>query len=68
MVDEKLLKLAAEFPTNGFGRYYGRIRNEGLKWNHKRVKRVYDNLHLNLRRKRKRRLPVREKQSLQLFD
>jgi putative transposase len=68
MVEQKLLKLALQFPTNGFGRYYGRIRNEGLKWNHKRVKRVYDKLHLNLRRKIKRRLPAREKQPLQTPD
>lgn len=57
----KLQSLAEQYPTRGFGVYYGRIRNEGLVWNHKRVKRVYDNLKLNIRRKHKRRLPNREK-------
>lgn len=61
----KLQSLAEKHPTRGFGVYYGRIRNEGLVWNHKRVKRVYDLLKLNIRRKRKRRLPNREKIALE---
>jgi putative transposase len=60
----KLQSLAEKHPTRGFGVYYGRIRNEGLKWNHKRVKRVYNLLKLNMRRKHKRRLPNREKIAL----
>lgn len=61
----KLEQLAQKLPTRGFSVYYGRIRNEGLQWNHKRVKRVYKLLKLNIRRKRKRRLPQREKVPLQ---
>lgn len=61
----KLQSLAEQHPTRGFGVYYGRIRNEGLRWNHKRVKRIYDLLKLNLRRKHKRRLPNREKIALE---
>lgn len=61
----KLQSLAEKLPTRGFGVYYGRIRNEGLIWNHKRVKRVYDLLKLNIRRKHKRRLPNREKLPLE---
>lgn len=64
----KLQDLAQKHPTRGFGVYYGRIRNEGLKWNHKRVKRVYDLLKLNIRRKHKRRLPNREKIALEQPD
>lgn len=64
----KLQSLAEKHPTRGFGVYYGRIRNEGLKWNHKRVKRVYDLLKLNIRRKHKRRLPNREKVALEQPD
>lgn len=65
-VENKLRELAEALPTRGFASYFGRIRNEGLIWNHKRVKRVYDKLGLNIRRKKKRRLPAREKQSLQV--
>jgi putative transposase len=64
----KLQDLAAKHPTRGFGVYYGRIRNEGLIWNHKRVKRVYNLLRLNIRRKHKRRLPNREKIALEQPD
>jgi putative transposase len=60
----KLNVLAEELPTRGFDSYYGRIRAEGLKWNRKRVLRIYRMLKLNIRRKRKRRLPARIKQPL----
>lgn len=60
----KLQELADKKPTRGFPYYYGRIRNEGFQWNHKRVKRVYNKLKLNKRRKHKRRLPHRLKEPL----
>lgn len=59
MVIDKLNELAENKPTRGFPYYFGRIRNEGLVWNHKRVKRIYNLLKLNKRRKHKRRLPPR---------
>lgn len=64
LVEQKLQELAEKKPTRGLGHYYGLIRNEGIIWNHKRVGRVYKKLKLNLRRKRKRRLPARVKQPL----
>lgn len=66
MVENKLNELSERLPTKGFWEYYGRIRNEGIVWNHKRIKRVYDKLGLNLRRRKKRRLPAREKQPLRV--
>lgn len=63
-VVDKLSQLAASKPMRGFPYYYGRIRNEGLQWNHKRVKRVYNKMKLNLRRKHKRRLALRSKEAL----
>lgn len=63
-VMDKLKELSDHKPTRGFPYYFGRIRNEGLLWNHKRVKRVYNKMKLNIRRKHKRRLPNRLKQSL----
>lgn len=55
----KLNELAERYPTRGFESYFGRMRLEGIKWNRKRVLRVYRTLSLKMRRKRKRRLPAR---------
>lgn len=66
VVIDKLKELAENKPSRGFPYYYRRIRNEGLVWNHKRVKRVYNVLRLNLRRKHKRRLPLRYREVLGL--
>ena len=63
-VENKLKELAEKKSTRGFEHYYGLIRNEGLIWNHKRVNRIYKKLGLNLRRKRKRRIPARVKHPL----
>jgi putative transposase len=60
----KLQQYAELFPTRGFDEYYGKIRNEGLIWNRKRVLRVYRSLQMKLRRKCKRRLPARVKEPL----
>ena len=60
----KLEQLAQEHPTRGFDDYFGRIRNEGLCWNHKRVRRVYRMMKLNIRRRHRRRIPRRIKEPL----
>jgi putative transposase len=60
-VIDKLRCYAEKMPTRGFGEYRKLIRKEGIKWNHKRIKRVYDLMKLNIRRKHKRRLPNRFK-------
>lgn len=54
--ESKLLELAEQYPTRGMDHYYGKIRMQGLIWNRKRVRRVYNKLNLKLRRKRKRRI------------
>ena len=53
-------------PQEGFWLSYHRIRNQGAMWNHKRVFRVYQEMGLSLRRKKKKRLPNRIKESLQV--
>lgn len=63
-VIEKLNELAENKPARGFPYYYRRMRNEGFVWNHKRVKRVYNMLNLNKRRKHKRRIPKRFREAL----
>ena len=64
----KLSELAEQLPTRGFDEYYGRIRQEGLPWNRKRVLRVYRKMRLGLRRKYKKRLPNRVREALQEPD
>ena len=61
---EELNKLINKHPSIGFWMCYHRIRNQGYKWNHKRVYRVYTNMNLNIRRRAKKRLPARVKQQL----
>ena len=63
-VEEKLRYYGEKLPARGFPEYYNRIRNEGLKWNHKRIRRVYRKLGMAHRRKIKRRIPNPEKRVL----
>jgi len=63
-VEQALYKHAQEHPREGFWKAYFRIRNSGLVINHKRVHRVYKRLGLALRRKVKKRLPARRKETL----
>jgi len=64
VVIEKLNELSERYPTRGFETYYGKIRLAGLTWNRKRVLRIYRNMNLKMRRKRKRRIPTRIKEAL----
>lgn len=59
-----LLQLAKEHIRWGFDKMRLFIRGRGYAWNHKRIRRVYCELKLNLRKKPKKRLPVREMKML----
>ena len=63
-VIEALNELVERHPRWGFWKCYGRMRLSGRPWNHKRVLRVYRQMRLNMPRRTKRRLPRRERQSL----
>jgi len=65
-LESKLIELADQLPHRGIDEYFGRLRAQGYSWGRKRVLRVYRKLGLQLRRKRKRRLPSRIKAPLTL--
>jgi putative transposase len=63
-IQRALTVLVNKHPTIGFWQIYYRLRNRGEKWNHKRLRRVYRAMKLNVQRKAKKRLPDRVKQPL----
>jgi len=65
-IEDALSALVSKHPTIGFWQSYHRFRNRGETWNHKRVRRVYRAMKLNIRRKAKYRLPERVKQALSM--
>ena len=63
-IQHALTELVSKHPTIGFWQCHYRLRNRGEKWNHKRVRRIYREMKLNIRRRAKKRLPERVKQPL----
>ena len=61
---DQLQQLIEKHPSIGFWQSYYRIRRKGFMWNHKKVYRVYTDMKLNIRRRYRKRLPQRVKQSL----
>lgn len=57
-VEAKLMEYAqGKLANRGCPEYYKRIRKKGIRWNHKRVERVYRKLAMSKRKKLKRRIP-----------
>jgi putative transposase len=63
-IKQVLQTLAERKPTWGFGKMLAYLKQQGHPWNHKRIRRIYCALRLNLTVKIKKRLPKREMQPL----
>lgn len=59
MIKTLLRQLSTRYPAYGFKILFASLRNQGYGWNHKRVRRIYCELKLNLKRKPKKRLAKR---------
>ena len=64
-IQEQLLALASKKLRWGFPKMFAYLRNQGYKWNHKRVRCIHRELGLNLRIKPRKRLPKRDPQPLE---
>ena len=58
-IEHELRQLAESQPPWGCRKMSDYLRNQGHRWNHKRIRRVYRDLALNLHRKPKKRLAAR---------
>jgi putative transposase len=63
-VKERLTTMAHQFPKWGCPQLHEQLRRAGFVINHKRTERIYRELGLKLRRRRRRRLPVGVRQVL----
>lgn len=63
-IQQELRSLAERHPRWGCDKMTHYLRNQGQAWNHKRIRRVYCEMALNLHRKPKKRLPARMAQAL----
>ena len=63
-IKQMLLEVAVRKPRWGIRKMVDYLKNQGYAWNHKRIRRVYCELGLNLRVKPKKRLPARTPQPL----
>ncbi len=63
-IESVLTRLAAEYKSWGCKKMIQWMRLEGHRWNHKRIRRVYRKMKLNLRVKPRKRVPSRNPKPL----
>lgn len=63
-IEQLLDELVSRHPAIGLWQCHYRLRNRGLRVNHKKLRRVYRKMNLNIRRRSRKRLPERVKQPL----
>jgi putative transposase len=63
-LQDALSALTTKHVAIGYWQCCYRLWNKGYQWNHKRIYRVYTDMKLNIRRRAKKRLPERIKQTL----
>ena len=63
-IRQYLLQLAARHKRWGFDKMMFKIKMDAKPWNHKRVRRIYNELNLNIRLKPRKRIPKGEAKSL----
>lgn len=61
-----LQHLAQTVEDEGFWKFFNRLRLQGHQVNHKRVYRIYKQLGLRMKRKCRKRLPIRTKEKLEV--
>lgn len=66
-VIEAFNKSIGKYPRWGFWKCFGKVRNEGHRFNHKRCHRVYGQMKLNMPRRTTKRVITREKQPLTVY-
>ena len=65
---DRLKALAAQYPRYGYEMLHPMLKDEGLVINEKRTYRIYREEGLQVRRKRRKRLPKRPRVPLPLVD
>jgi putative transposase len=61
---DRIVALAHRHRRYGAGMIYLKLRQEGRRVNHKRVDRLYAEAHLQLKRRRRKKVPVADRQPL----
>jgi putative transposase len=61
---ERIVTLAQRHRRYGAGMIYLKLRQEGLLVNHKRVDRLYAEASPHVKRRKRKKIPVRERQPL----